>query len=59
MGTISLLLWPFDRTGELQHGCARLWCRMVALTIGARIHVHGVEHVKKGAPTSTWRITPV
>ena len=46
MGTISLLLWPFDRTGNLQHGCARWWCRMVALTIGARIRVHGVEHVR-------------
>jgi 1-acyl-sn-glycerol-3-phosphate acyltransferase len=50
MGTISLALWPIDRTGELQHGCARIWCRMVALTIGARIHVHGVEHVTRGRP---------
>jgi 1-acyl-sn-glycerol-3-phosphate acyltransferase len=48
MGTISLLLWPIDRTGELQHACARWWCRMVALTIGARIRVHGVEHVQPG-----------
>lgn len=50
MGTISLLLWPFDRTGELQHGCARIWCRMVAWTIGARIRVHGVEKVEAGRP---------
>jgi len=48
MGTISLLLWPVDRTGELQHTCARWWCRMVALTIGARIRVHGTEHVAPG-----------
>jgi len=48
MGTISLLLWPFDRTGELQHACARIWCRMVALTILARIRVHGTEHVRPG-----------
>src|ERR1044071_2504609 len=47
MGTISLILWPFDRTGELQHACARWWCRMVALTIGARIRVHGVEHLRR------------
>lgn len=46
MGTISLLLWPFDRTGNMQHACARWWCRMVALTIGARIRVHGTEHVR-------------
>jgi len=48
MGTISLIAWPFDRTGEIQHACTRWWCRMVALTIGVRIHVHGVEHVERG-----------
>jgi 1-acyl-sn-glycerol-3-phosphate acyltransferase len=46
MAIISLSLWPVDRTGKLQHACARVWCRMVALTIGARLHVHGVEHVR-------------
>ena len=46
MGTISLLLWPFDRTGNLQHACAKIWNRMVAFTIFARIHVHGVENVR-------------
>lgn len=45
MGALSLLLWPVDRTGSLQHGCARWWCRIVAWTIGARIHVHGVDNV--------------
>jgi len=49
MGTLSLVLWPFDRTGELQHGCARWWCRMVALTIGARIHVHGTDRIRRNA----------
>ena len=48
MGTISLLVWPFDGSGEMQHACARWWCRMVAVTIGARIHVHGVEQVQAG-----------
>ena len=50
MGTLSALLWPFDRTGELQHWCERWWCRLVAWTIFARIHVHGVEHVQRGRP---------
>jgi 1-acyl-sn-glycerol-3-phosphate acyltransferase len=48
MAILSLVLWPFDRTGELQHWCARWWCRLVAWTIFARIHVHGVEHVQRG-----------
>jgi 1-acyl-sn-glycerol-3-phosphate acyltransferase len=50
MGTISLLVWPFDRAGELQHQCAKWWCRFVAWTIFARIRVSGVEHVEAGRP---------
>jgi 1-acyl-sn-glycerol-3-phosphate acyltransferase len=50
MGTVSLALAPFDRTGELQHACARWWCRMVAFTIGARITMHGTENVERGKP---------
>ena len=50
MALLSLALWPFDRTGELQHWCARWWCRLVAWTIFARIHVHGVAHVRRGRP---------
>lgn len=50
MAVLSLALWPFDRTGELQHWCARWWCRLVAWTIFARIHVHGAEHVQRGRP---------
>ena len=50
MGSLSLLLWPFDRTGALQFWCARWWCRLVAWSIFARILVHGVEHVRAGQP---------
>jgi 1-acyl-sn-glycerol-3-phosphate acyltransferase len=46
MATISLLLWPFDRTGNLQHWCARWWCRLIAFSIFARIHVYGTENVR-------------
>ncbi len=45
MATISLLLWPFDRTGAMQHWCARWWCRLVAWSIFARIRVYGTENV--------------
>src|ERR1051325_5956498 len=50
MATLSLMLWPFDRGGVMQHWCARWWCRLVAWTIFARIRVHGVEHVQEGRP---------
>jgi 1-acyl-sn-glycerol-3-phosphate acyltransferase len=46
MAIVSLLLWPFDRTGAMQHWCARWWCRLIAWTIGARIRVHGTGNVK-------------
>jgi 1-acyl-sn-glycerol-3-phosphate acyltransferase len=46
MATISLLLAPFDRTGAMQHWCARWWCRLIAWTIGAHIHVHGEANVR-------------
>jgi 1-acyl-sn-glycerol-3-phosphate acyltransferase len=45
MATISLLVWPIDRTGAMQHWCARWWCRLIAWTIGARIRVYGSENV--------------
>jgi 1-acyl-sn-glycerol-3-phosphate acyltransferase len=47
MATLSLILWPFDRSGELQHWCARWWCRLVAWSIFARIRVHGAANVRK------------
>jgi 1-acyl-sn-glycerol-3-phosphate acyltransferase len=46
MATLSLLLAPFDRTGAMQHWCARWWCRLIAWTIGAHIHVHGEANVR-------------
>ena len=46
---MSLLVWPFDRSGGVQHACSRWWCRLTAWTIGARIHVHGTEHVRPDA----------
>ena len=48
MATISLMLWPFDRTGAMQHWCARWWCRLIAWTIGARIRVLGSGNVAPG-----------
>lgn len=50
MAMLSLVLWPFDRSGALQHWCARWWCRLVAWTIFARIRVQGAEHVAPGRP---------
>lgn len=45
MATISLIVWPFDKTGVMQHWCARWWCRLIAWSIFADIHVHGTENL--------------
>jgi len=47
MATISLVASPFDRTGVVQHWCARWWCRLIAWTIGARIKVRGSENLER------------
>jgi 1-acyl-sn-glycerol-3-phosphate acyltransferase len=48
MAIVSLALWPVDRSGRLQHGCARIWCRLTAFIIGVRLEVHGAAHVSPG-----------
>jgi 1-acyl-sn-glycerol-3-phosphate acyltransferase len=48
MGTASVILWPIDRSGKLQHGCARWWCRMIVWSIFSRIRVQGAENVRPG-----------
>jgi 1-acyl-sn-glycerol-3-phosphate acyltransferase len=47
MATLSLLVWPFDRSGAMQHWCARWWCRLVAWSIFARIRVHGTNNLRR------------
>jgi len=46
MGSLSLASSLFDRGGRKQHWCAQTWCRMIALTAGARVRVHGAEHIR-------------
>jgi 1-acyl-sn-glycerol-3-phosphate acyltransferase len=47
MATLSLVLSLVDRGGRLQHWCARTWCRMIAVTAGARISVRGLENLPR------------
>jgi 1-acyl-sn-glycerol-3-phosphate acyltransferase len=48
MASISLTLSLHDPAGRKQHWCARVWCRMIARTVGARVRVHGAEHIEPG-----------
>ncbi|MBA3239948.1 MAG: 1-acyl-sn-glycerol-3-phosphate acyltransferase [Acidobacteria bacterium] len=49
MGTLSLVISFFDPEGRRQHWCAQVWSRMIARTVGARVRVHGAEHLRPGA----------
>jgi 1-acyl-sn-glycerol-3-phosphate acyltransferase len=48
MGSLSLILSLYDPAGRRQHWCARNWCRMIAVTAGARVRVHGAQHIQPG-----------
>lgn len=48
MGSLSLILSLYDREGKKQHWCAQTWCRMIARTVGADVHVHGVDNIRPG-----------
>ncbi|MGA9997064.1 MAG: lysophospholipid acyltransferase family protein [Pyrinomonadaceae bacterium] len=46
MGSLSLLISLFDKTGRGQHRCASAWSRMIARTVRARVHVYGAERIE-------------
>src|SRR3982751_6605352 len=48
MGSLSLTLSLYDPAGKRQHWCARNWCRMIAVTAGARVRVYGTHHIRPG-----------
>lgn len=45
LGALSLICSLFDRSGQLQHGFARLWSRVILGTIGAKVQVEGLERI--------------
>ena len=50
MGTISVFSSIVDSHGHLQHGCSRIWSRMILWTSGVRLHVSGCENLRAGVP---------
>lgn len=45
LGALSLLSSFFDKSGQIQHGFARLWSRTILKTIGAAPQVEGLDKV--------------
>jgi 1-acyl-sn-glycerol-3-phosphate acyltransferase len=50
MGSISVVSSLVDSTGRMQHGCARIWSRLILWTSGVRITVKGLGNIKPGVP---------
>jgi 1-acyl-sn-glycerol-3-phosphate acyltransferase len=50
MGTISVACSLFDAHGRMQHGCSRLWSRLILWTSGVRLEVSGAENLKPHVP---------
>jgi len=48
MGFISMLGSLWDSTGRFQHGCARIWARMILGTSGIHVRVVGIENFEPG-----------
>jgi 1-acyl-sn-glycerol-3-phosphate acyltransferase len=46
-GTASLLASAFDTSGRTQHAIARQWARILLAVSGARVHVEGLEKLRK------------
>jgi 1-acyl-sn-glycerol-3-phosphate acyltransferase len=50
MGSISVASSLMDSTGRMQHGCARIWSRMILWTSGVKITVRGLDNLRPGVP---------
>lgn len=49
-GAASLAGSPFDSHGRWQHGCARLWSRLILATSRVRLEIEGLENLPKSGP---------
>ena len=50
MGSISVASSLFNSRGRVQHGCARIWGKMILSTSRIRLRVTGLENIKPDTP---------
>src|SRR2546425_489701 len=50
MGSLSVASSIIDSRGRVQHGCSRIWARLILWTSRVRIRVTGLEKIRPGAP---------
>jgi 1-acyl-sn-glycerol-3-phosphate acyltransferase len=59
LGTLSLICSLFDRSGRVQHDCARFWSWLIMKTILSPVKVTGMNVVKDRIDTSKPRVYAV
>jgi len=59
LGTLSLICSLFDRSGRIQHNCARFWSRLIMKTILSPVKVTGMDIDKDKIDTSKPRVYAV
>src|SRR5262245_3988729 len=50
MGSISVVSSIVDAGGRIQHGCSRIWARLILWTSRVHVRVTGLENIKAGIP---------
>lgn len=50
MASLSVFSSVLDSRGRLQHGCSRIWSKMILWTSGVRTKVFGIESLETGVP---------
>src|ERR1041384_465744 len=50
MASLSLISSVFDAHGTWQHGCSRIWSRLILWTSRIKVRVSGAENLKSGVP---------
>src|SRR5262245_25498306 len=50
MGTLSVLTSVVDARGKLQHGCSRIWSRLILWTSRVRLVVSGTGNLQPDVP---------
>lgn len=50
MGSLSVMSSLFDANGRLQHGCSRIWSRLILWTSGVKVRVTGTGNLQPGTP---------
>ena len=50
VGSLVVMVYPFDRSGKTGHGLARLWANVALLAAGVKVKMEGLESLDRKGP---------